>query len=693
MSVPLLQIGQSQTQTTIDDIQRGIVSFDVELSGDKYLSEARRIDKLFEKYPELTIIIGKSSSGKEYKAKVVTDGSFQKIKIYSRINGREWKEAVDENGTPKNIQEVSEEVHGEHKIPSKLDNGLFSLNTRINRGQLELKDEAAIDLAVLVNYDHPDKFTQADIDKTTQAVKDEKPIKVSFEKSVEIPDTSPFKPSIALLIDFFKQNPDLQIRIGKYLLKNEDGKITIYEIENGKIKGKSDKDVHEVSAEQFTKEGEKPTYFPRHFEAVLAKLLTLQFSRVFETLPVPVKTMVLKVVGEKAQNEVDPVKLNQVVTLGNLKFTAKMRNILDATAKHKAATPEKKPVAAYKIKTALVALTAEERKNATPADTRYVIKPAEDIVADEKDAIAAEEKKRAIAPTDPAGQATKGKSPSKYTQYIYVLSTGTSVFENGGVKISDVTDDGKFKYNGKEIDLNDGIGRNEAKHLGLTGVAYNFFSSGGNVYSTGDEGMTAKDIKTTRAEHIDEATKGLSEADKKAAVKKYFQATGYILVPAKEASKKLMGKNTEITAEELVHKHVSKANRATARRVIANILGGGNYNGNKELDAKQLQSFLATMGFLSQIPIKGYKVDTSSLVDKAPSLLSNVANFLAWLNGGELKEDAVDEATGVSVSDLRGKKAEELWMEKQALLESLKTDKEKLETLLKEKKGFFAQNT
>lgn len=435
-----------------------------------------------------------------------------------------------------------------------------------------------------------------------------------------------------LIEAFLVKNPKQRIIIGDYLigLDSSTEKITILNRKNGyqPVSKNLQLTLQESGISQI------------HLEAVQNSLNQLNLPR--DTIKfVSLDKLVQKLYNKNPQ-EVDQAALAQLVTPENILNMNRISMLNGFVGKYASTPDDKKPAQAEKIRKSL----AEAKK--IPEAARD--EEAKGVIAKAK-AILAAPAPGQIAP----GGAAKGKPGSKdipFSHTIYILSNGTSIFNNGKLKIKDITDNGKFTYEGKEINLNDGIQRDEATALGFSDAAYNFHSSGGEVGSAGDGGITEKDFEATHKKHIDQVTDGLSESAKKDVIQQYVTASKYILVPAKEAAALLLGGKKSIIAEDLVSKYVSKGSRATAKRVIANILGK-KYDGNKELSLAEVQSFLATMGFLSQVSIDGYPVDNSSFEggDKASGLLSNAVNLLAWLKGEELKEGLVDEATGISASD------------------------------------------
>lgn len=155
------QIGGDPSHSPIMQIQGGDVAYRVDLKGPKYLNEARQIDKLFETNPELTIILGKNPSGKQYKAEVVKGW----IKLYSRNGDGKWSEVTE------NIQQVLEDVG--YKQNAKLHTGLGSLiqktYPRYDGDKVTLKGQQTIHLKLVAARGRD--FSQADVRKTAGAEK------------------------------------------------------------------------------------------------------------------------------------------------------------------------------------------------------------------------------------------------------------------------------------------------------------------------------------------------------------------------------------------------------------------------------------------------------------------------------------------------------------------------------------------
>lgn len=302
-----------------------------------------------------------------------------------------------------------------------------------------------------------------------------------------------------------------------------------------------------------------------------------------------------------------------------------------------------KPLAADRLRRALAALGEIPTFNSSLAKVKDIYDWAKQALTqfDEVEAarqgaggVPAKASEKKEAPADKDAPSTK-----KYDRYVIILQNGTTIFNAGSVRIEDVTDDGKFKVGNEEIDLNNGIQLAEARVLGFTEEAYNFFSSGGKVGSAGDESMTEADIEAAFNAHINNVTSGLGSETKAAVIAAYVKAKGYVLIPAKGAAEKLLGGELKLNAASLIG-NVCAGSLDAAKKVISNILGK-RYADNLELDAAQLETFLATMGFLAQnTNIGGYTVDTTALADKPVGILGGVTNFLAWLSGGEIKEEA-----------------------------------------------------
>jgi len=171
-----------------------------------------------------------------------------------------------------------------------------------------------------------------------------------------------------------------------------------------------------------------------------------------------------------------------------------------------------------------------------------------------------------------------------------------------------------------------------------TREAYNFWSWGGIVNKDGDEGISASDMEMVFQNHINKVSEGLGENQKTQIIRAYVVAKYFVIVPAEQVAKKLMEGKDHLSAAELLAAVGPNLTKSTAMQVIRNIVNDPVLNGNLSfenisLNKAQVERFIATMGFLAQVEVAGYKVDTSTLRDK--SALKEVDNVLAWLKGEE----------------------------------------------------------
>jgi len=195
----------------------------------------------------------------------------------------------------------------------------------------------------------------------------------------------------------------------------------------------------------------------------------------------------------------------------------------------------------------------------------------------------------------------------------------------------------------------------EFERLGGTREAYNFWSWGGIVNKDGDEGISASDMEMVFKNHINKVTKGLGKDQEAQIIKGYVVAKHFVIIPAEQAAKRLLeGKGDSISAADLL-KEVGPGSQIAAKKVIENLDPNfGRYEpGQIILDKAKVELFIATMGFLAQVEVEGYRVDTSKLKNK--SALKDADNVLAWLKG-----DEVSESEGGSSSSHGGEVDEKL---------------------------------
>jgi len=188
-----------------------------------------------------------------------------------------------------------------------------------------------------------------------------------------------------------------------------------------------------------------------------------------------------------------------------------------------------------------------------------------------------------------------------------------------------------------------------------TQASYNWFSLGGAVANFGDSEITLGDIETAFSTQIEQITRGWSKAAKKAVMKRYMTANGFIRLNDVQAARIIMGSNVSISAEALVSMVgrdldpvVADISQQTARTILVDmgvISAPDAELTSIDLGAPEVQEFVAKMALLAHLSpeeftvgqaFAGYQVHTSNIED-AYALEVSAGNTVAWLVGAPVR--------------------------------------------------------